>query len=157
MSRVIYLPVFICFMLHGASIPAKAQHVSPTCQPNHETFRGQVKEIIQTESSHGAKTEFILLRKFDARGKLLEEEEGSREDWVTATRWRSRTIYIYDELARLISHRAAAIRSSSPSRMCAFVFHYWKPCFDNTVCRQALQGCILICSRIRKARERNQL
>lgn len=105
--RVIGLCILAFSMLNGLSSFANAQHGIFDCQPERETFserlHGKVKEIRATNSNPGSRTEFIDVQKFDEFGKRTEAEEGIREEGATEIKWRSRSAYAYDELARLMS------------------------------------------------------
>ena len=96
--------ILVLFMLHGLSGFSNAQLAVSECKPGWEPFRGQVKEITETTTNSGTNTRFIRVQKFDEFGKLTERNEGSnREYGATEIEWRSKSTYVYDELARLVS------------------------------------------------------
>lgn len=95
--------ILTIFALLGVTSPLNGQFLGFACAPKQETFRGQVKEITQTQSAPGDKFEYLQTMKFDSHGNMVESSEGSRKIGTTDAKWESRAMYAYDVSRRLSS------------------------------------------------------
>ena len=112
--------IFIVLALLGVASPSNGQFLGLTCQPGQETFRGQVKEITQIESSTGASSEYLQIMKFDSHGNMTEASEGSRSIGTTDVQWRSKSVYAYDASRRLSSITGSILFDPVIQSECAF-------------------------------------
>jgi hypothetical protein len=116
------LSIFIILALLGITSPSSGQIRGVTCQPGQETFKGQVQEIAQTQSSPGDRFEYLQTMKFDSHGNMMELSEGSRKMRTTDVKWQSRALYGYDASRRLSSSTGLILLDPVYQSECVFTY-----------------------------------